>query len=166
MFKAFTAWLRKFAAHLEELLIVFVVTVAGYTFLLAFFKMLWRLYRETQVGMTFQMNNDAVYTVINDLLNQNLFFFSLTISLAAVQICLVFALASHLSFLKKYFYDSRGFIGRIVCFGIPAAIITAFYMSRLYPTVYFAFCLLPTLALFGYCFKFIAYVVPAVDDIL
>jgi len=166
MLKAFTAWLRKFINHLEELLIAFAVTVAGYTFLLAFFKMLWRLYRETQVGLKFQINNDAVYNVINDLLGQNLFFFSCTISLASAQICLVLALASHLLFLKKYFYDARGIIGRIVCFGIPASIITAIYMSRLYPSVYFAFCLLPTLALFSYCFKFIAYVVPAIDDIL
>lgn len=166
MFQPFNKWLRTFISCLEELLIVFVVTVAGYTFLLYFLKMLWSVYCETQVGRTFTATNETVFNVINNIMHQNLLFFSFTISLTSITICLVCALASHLFFLKKYFYDSRGFIGRILFFGFPAAVITAFYIDNMYSSVYFAFCLLPTLALFSYCFKFVSYVIPAIDEIM
>jgi len=164
MLKRLQKWFKKFFNTLSELVIAFIVTVLGYAFILSFFRMLWALYRETEVGHRFQAGNEPVFNAINGLIHQNPLLFSCSISYGVAKICLLIAFISQLFLLKRWFYDPRGSIGRILLWGLPCSFITALYLQGPFVNVMFAFCLLPCLALFTYCFKFVSQVVPGLDD--
>jgi hypothetical protein len=166
MFEKCITWLKDFANNLSDLLVSFLITVASYTVLLYFFRMLWSLYLETQVCQVFRSSNELLFNEINAIMNRNLLFFSFTISRTVLQICLVIALISHFLFIKRWFYDSRGIITRTMLFGIPSAAVIALCMQTAHINLAFTFCLLPTLAMLGACFKFVACSIPWVDNLL
>jgi hypothetical protein len=154
-------WFKSFKSGVEDLLVGFGLTVCVYAFLLCFFRMLWALYCETQVCKIYTTGNPALFAAINDIMHESLVVFSFTSSMLAFKICLVIALASQLSMVKRFLYDSRGPLGKLLLFGIPCTAVVTWYSEASRSDVFFAFYLLPTMNLMGYCFKFIARVAPS-----
>ncbi|MCP4713913.1 MAG: hypothetical protein GY868_02260 [Deltaproteobacteria bacterium] len=157
------AWMKECLNSLTEVLVAFLVTVLGYTLTLYFFNMLWSLYRETQVGEHFQAANPDMFFAISSIMDRNFFLFSLVTCFMVIKICFVIAVICHVLPIKRLFYDSRGIVGRIVCWGVPCAGVVAAMLPGPFVRVSFAFCLLPTLALFSYCFGFVSKVIPGLD---
>jgi len=158
-------WCRRIFSQLLEFLLAFVITVAGYSFILYFFKMLWVLYTESPVGKKFIAENVLLFNDINSIMNQNLFLFSFNTSLPTIKICFIVAVVCHICFLKRRFYDSCGLIGRVLYFGLPCSAVTAFYNQPLNWNLAFIVSLLPTLALFSYCFNLASKLLPETDDV-
>ena len=154
-------WFKNFSDSVAYFLFGLVLTTGVYAFVLGFFKMLWTLYCETQVCARFRVSHAAVFSGINDIMSQSILLFSFNSGMLALKICLVVAFASQLLFIKRFFYDSRGLLGKLILFGIPCAAAVTYYSGASNTEVYFVFCLLPTFNLMGYCFKFVAGVIPS-----
>ena len=154
-------WLRSLISGLEDLCIGFVCTVLGYAFLLVFFKMLWKLYCETRVCAIFRAANPGLFGTINDIMLDNVLFLSFDSVLLSLQVCLAIAIASQLLLVKRYLYDSRGLLGKVLLFGIPSTAAVTFYSGASNTDVLFIVYLMPTVNIMGYCFNFIARVAPS-----
>ena len=159
-------WFRHFRNFIADSIFAFVFTVAGYAFVLYFCKMLWKAYSETKVGEMFSQSNEVLYGAIDGVMRQNLFVFSFLVSFTAVKVCLIIALIAQLSYLKRFFYDAHGFLGCMVYSGLPCAVITALCFQSSSWGISFVVCFLPTLALFSYCFEFIARLVPDTEVLI
>ena len=159
-------WFRHFRNFIADSVFAFMFTVVGYAFVLYFCKMLWAAYSETTVGEMFTQSNEVLYMAIDEVMCQNLFVYSFLVSLTAVQACLIIGFVAHISCLKRLFYDPYGFLGCMVFSGLPCAVGTAFYFQPTNPMISFVVCFLPTMALFSYCFEFVARLVPDTEVLL
>ena len=154
-------WFKTFLDSVGYLLLGLVLTAGAYAFVLGFFKMLWALYCETQVCARFRLSHEALFAAVNAIMSQSMLLFSLNSVALALKICLVIAFASQVFQIKRFIYDARGLFGKLLFFGIPCAAAVAYYSGASNREVYFAFCLLPTFNLMGYCFKFADVVIPS-----
>ncbi len=159
-------WLHRFSRGISEYIIAICVIIAGYTLVLSFFKMLWKLYTETQVGQKFMQNNEMLFFAIEAIAEKNAFFLACAATVQIAVVCLVFAFIAHVTFIKRLVWDARGTIGRIVCIAVPIALVAANFMQSSHQVVSFSVCLLPSLALFSYGFKFIPLIVPETDILI
>ena len=164
--KGFIDRIRRFFNQLVEFVVVFVITVLGYTIVLSFYKMIWALYSETYVGGKFMLENLLLFNTINDIINKNLFLFSFNTAVTVIKICFLIAVISHICFLKRRFYDPRGIIGRVLYIGLPCTAVTAFYSQATNWGLAFFIYLVPTLALFSCCFNLVTKLLPETDDLL
>jgi hypothetical protein len=161
-------YLGRFWDNLLQLLLACAATVILYTVLIYLASFLWTLYLETHVGQRFVANHPAHVDLIEDLLRHNLLFLILRVIPVVAIVCLVVGAASRTLMLIRYFYDPQGFIGRTVFWGLPCAVLSSFAIHRtleLAWTISFAIGLLPTLALFHYCFTFTSGLLPEISTV-
>ncbi len=164
--RTFSLWIRRLWSSLAECLTACVCIIAGYTITLAFFRMLWALYCETQVCQKFIQKNPDLFHLIDSVVTMNSLYLSCTASLLALKACLLIAATAQLTMIKSLLYDPRGFIGKRVLFGIPCTYVAALDMTAVSSFVAFLICLLPALTLMNYCFKLAAVALPDLGYIL
>ena len=92
------------------------------------------------------------------------------VSIAAFTICMLISAICQLFYIARYLYLSRSFFGKIVIWGLPLAAAVATHIQPIYGfeewrTAY-AVAFLPTLCVFGGCFKFTRELLPEIGDLI
>ena len=82
-----------------------------------------------------------------------MFVFPFFSSVRALETCFVIACACQLLAVKRYMYDSRGLLGKLIIFGLPCTAAVVWYSGNQITSVLLLAYLLPTLNIMGYCFK-------------
>jgi hypothetical protein len=160
------AWLRLLWGKSVDLALTSVVTVVLYAGLLYLVNFFWMVYIETPVGKRFVAHHVADIAVIEGLRGENFFLLSLGVILAFIAACLVFGAVSRVFLLLRYFHEGRGFLYRLILWGIPCAGLTAVAISRAYEiglVASFLFGVGPSMALFDKCLRFTPGLLPEIS---
>ena len=154
---------QKLGNLLIQAVLLVVLVIAGNTLLLYFCKSLWYVFTSTLVGNRYVIAYPQKAGVIFSLFNQNLFAYATHVTLVSLAFCLA------AGFLAKILQISRSISGRsffflAVCYGLPLTIAVTAYLHNpalagdWYLTLGIA--LVPTLALFRWCFVFFDNIIP------
>jgi hypothetical protein len=133
-------------------------------------KMAWFVYISTPVGKKFLNTFPMKAQNIIDILNRELIFFSIQLTLKAFIICLAISALCQVFHMARYFYQPRGFVMKIILWGLPLTAIVAihiqdaFGLKQLGPAYIVA--LVPTLCVFSGCFKFAYELLPEIGTLI
>jgi len=164
----------KYLANLLDVMIQAVVLVLAATIIcivfLFMFKMAWYVYIATHVGKKFLSMFPVEAQSIFDILNRNLILFSIQLTLKAFIICLSISAICQVFYIARYFYLPRGFIGKIVLWGLPLTAIVAIHIQLAFGLKPFGLtyvvALVPTLFVFSGCFKFTYELLPEIGTLI
>ena len=163
-------YMRKIWDIMIRAILLLLITAAVNMVLLYFFKMLWYTYVLTPVGQRFVTTSTETSQVILDILRIDFLSLSIKVTIAAFTICMLISTICQLFYIARYLYLSRSFFGKIVIWGLPLAAAVATHIQPIYGfeewrTAY-AVAFLPTLCVFGGCFKFTRELLPEIGDLI
>ena len=133
-------------------------------------KMTWSVYIATPVGKKFLNMFPVKAQNIVDILNRELIFFSIQLTLKAFIICLVTSALCQVFHIARYLYQPRGFVMKVILWGLPLTALVAihiqdaFGLKQLGPAYVVA--LVPTLCVFSGCFKFTYELLPEIGALI
>ena len=148
---------RTFLNHLLQAILLVLIVTVGLLVLLYGSRVLWNLYLQTHIGQEFCLYYAGQAEAINAMFADNLLLLAWDVSTSAFLTCLTVAALCQVLHLTRYFYLSRGFFGKLLCFGVPLSFLVSLdfqglgYMTR---ESAIGLVLIPTLCMFTYCFKF------------
>jgi len=161
-------WLRLLVDRSIRLALTFCIAVALYAGLLRLIDFLWLAYIETAVGRSFLELYTPDLSAVEVLRAESFLTLSLRVTLVVIQVCLVLGALGQVSCLVSYLYAGRGFIQRLIIWGIPAVAFASIPISETYALGWEASVLLaalPTLVLFNSCIKFASELLPEIPDV-
>lgn len=133
-------------------------------------KMTWSVYIATPVGKKFLNMFPVKAQNIVDILNRELIFFAIQVTLKAFIICLVISALCQVFHIARYFYMPRGFVMKIILWGLPLTAVVAIHIRyalelQQFDLAYVA-ALVPTLCVFSGCFKFAYELLPEIGTLI
>lgn len=162
-------WLGNLASGLGSLLIFFVISMILCLALLYIFKYLWVIYTSTPAGEHFAENFPSHADAIEEVLRHRLFLLSLYVNVTAVKICLAGGLVGTLLSLVRYLHEYRGFLGRIIFWGLPFTFFTAYIIRPYYDLDWIpalSLSVIPSLILMSPCISLISELFPEIKTVL
>jgi len=173
MKEAFSNWLRRdlkrwlgdLARNLASLIMFFLISVAVCAGLLYILKALWFTYTATPTGEHFIEYFGSRADAIERVLSHRLLSLSLYVNLTAVRTCLVAGAIGRLFFLVRYLYEYRGFWVRMLFWGLPCAVFTAYVIGVSYDLDWIPALLLSAisiLVLLGPCIRLVSGLFPEI----
>ncbi|MFH1147273.1 MAG: hypothetical protein V1736_06150 [Pseudomonadota bacterium] len=151
-------------------LVGFAVVGALTTGLIYACKTVWFVYSSSPVGAQYLVAFEQQARLISDLLNENAIRLSIKSSIYAFAVSLAAGAFCHVFHISRYFYYSRGFFGKLVCWGLPLTMIVAHVLRSEFGLtqwgVAYAIALLPTLCLFNICFECAGSILPEIGEVI
>lgn len=169
--KKFPKWQRainRLSNRLAECLFIFILAFGIEVVFLFGVSGFWALYTETHVGQVFISGNPEITAVIHNLLGGNLPFSGLMATLFAWGHLALFGVVGQLTMLLRFFYLSRGVIGRVLLCGGPLAAWSAMMLNDSLNTGFSAavvLSIIPTLILMHSTFSLLSHYLPEIDDL-
>src|SRR5512145_1542361 len=160
---------RKRLHVVAEVILLLLCTMAGFILLLYAVKYLWFMYTSTPIGQAYGRYFPESYRLTNGILNSNFIYLAAGITLPSFVICLIAGALFQFFHLTRYLYSNRGFIGRIIFFGLPLSYLAAVYFwhigefSQLDTS--FILTVFPVLCVFMGAFKLAAVWIPEFADL-
>lgn len=166
----YSIYRRKVGEVLIQAILLLFTTTAVNIGLLYFFKLLWYTYISTPVGQRFITMPTRTLHVISDILRIDSVSLSIKVTIAAFTICLQISSVCQVLCISRYLYLPRSFFGKIVIWGLPLAAVVAMRIQHIYVfenwSTAYAVTFVPTLCVFGACFKFTHELLPEIDDFI
>ncbi len=162
-------WLGNLASGLGSLLIFFGISVILCLGLLYILKYLWVIYIATPAGEHFAENFPSHADAIEGVLRYKPYLLSLYVNVAAVKICLAGGLVGTLLSLVRYLHEYRGFLGRIIFWGLPFTFFTAYIIRPHYDLDWIpalSLSVIPSLILMSPCIRLISELFPEIKTVL
>jgi len=160
---------RKRLHVVAEVILLVLCTIAGYILLLYAAKYLWFMYASTPIGQAYGHYFSESYRLTNGILNRNFIILAAGITLPSFVICLIAGALFQFFHLTRYLYSNRGFIGRIIFFGLPLSFLVAVYFRHLGKFSHLDTSLIltafPVLCVFMGAFKLAAVWIPEFSDL-
>ncbi len=154
---------------IQAILLVLITIILCIVFLYVC-KMSWHVYISTPLGKKFLELYAVSAQSIVYVLNRELILFSIQLTLEAFTICLAISAICQVSHITRYFYLPRGFIGKIVLWGLPLTAIVAIHIQLVFGVKQFGLtyvvALVPTLCVFSGCFKFTYELLPEIGTLI
>jgi hypothetical protein len=161
--RRFRIWLRNLIYSMIEIVILFTATAVLMGILLSFTKALWYLYLETPVGRKYTANFSVLTThVLSELVRRDLVLFSIEIAACALITCLMVSATIQLLAVRRYFYEGRGLVNRMVWIALFSASSAhnLTNISQIEWSIAVAISILPSLCLFASCLAIAAKLLP------
>ncbi|MRR17810.1 MAG: hypothetical protein EG826_15285 [Deltaproteobacteria bacterium] len=152
-----------------EAILLVLCTLAGYILLLYAAKYLRFMYASTPTGQAYGHFFSQSYRLTHEILSRNFITLAAGIIFPSFLICLMAGALFQFLHLTRYLYANRGFISRIIFFGLPLSYLVALYFrhagkfshleTSLVLTVF------PVLCVFMGAFKLAAVWIPEFSDV-
>ena len=160
---------RKRLHVVGEAILLVLCTMAGYILLLYAAKYLWFMYTSMPIGQAYGHYFSESYRLTNGILNRNFIILAAGIILPSFVICLMAGALFQFLHLTRYLYSNRGFIGKIIFFGLPLSYLVAVYFwhAGVFSHLETSFILtaFPVLCVFMGAFKLAAAWIPEFSDL-
>ncbi len=154
---------------IRAILLLF-ITAAVNIVLLYFLKIFWYTYILTPVGQRFVTTSTGASQVVLDILRIDSVSLSIKVTIAAFTSCMLISAICQVLYIARYFYLSRNFFGKIAIWGLPLAAAVATRIQHIYGfedwSTAYAVAFVPTLCVFGGCFKFTRELLPEIGDLI
>ncbi len=161
---------RKAVNNLVQAALLLLITTVCFLVLLYLCGMMWHTYQLTYVGQNFAVLYPDQALSISTLLRANLLHLAAGVTLSSFMICIAVSALFRFFHLTRYLYLPRGFFGKILMFGLPLAALVSAQLQDRYgyvsPDISYLISLIPTLALFPYCFRYTLELVPELGWII
>ncbi|MFZ2634470.1 MAG: hypothetical protein WA081_21815 [Desulfosalsimonadaceae bacterium] len=132
--------------------------------------LMWQLYLQTPMGQHFLVFFPEKAITIVEVSELSYLPFAVDLTLWSFGICLGIATGGHFFHINRHFYLSQGFCGKLCFWGLPLTGLAACYVSFEYGFSDWKRMMLitavPTLLMFGSCFKFVQKLVPECGDVI
>ncbi|MEE9913117.1 MAG: hypothetical protein K4571_15500 [Deltaproteobacteria bacterium] len=163
------SFFRKRLHVVAEVILLLLCTMAGYILLLYAVKYLWFMYTSTPIGQAYGRYFSESYHLTNGILNRNFIILAARITLPSFVICLIAGALFQFFHLTRYLYSNRGFIGKIIFFGLPLSYLAAVYFWHIGEFSHLDTSLIltafPVLCVFMGAFKLAAVWIPEFSDL-
>jgi tetratricopeptide (TPR) repeat protein len=162
-------YFRKLARTFVEIILLIICTAVACICILYMAKYLWFIFTASPVGEEYAGLFLESCRTTNDVLSRNFIRLAINLTLTSFAICLIIGIICKFFLITRYLYSARGYLVRIIFFGLPLTYIVAFYMrytgdfSHIDTAITVA--VLPVLCVFGGCFSFADEFVPDLVDI-
>ena len=137
---------------------------------LYFYNILWHIYGLTYIGKQFVALHPRQTQMITAILSHDIASLSLDTTLAAFVICMAISAGCQVFYLSRFFYQSRGKIGKLILWGLPLTALVSMYANDQHGfdswTAVIPITIVPTLCVFSYCFKFSEVLLPEIGDVI
>ena len=137
---------------------------------LYFYNILWLLYRLTYIGRQFVKLQPQQTQMITAIISQDIAALSFNTTLAAFVICMAVSAGCQVFYLSRFFYQSRGKIGKLLLWGLPLTALVSMYANNHHRfdswMSAIPIAIVPTLCVFTYCFRFSRGLLPEADDVI
>ncbi len=148
-----------------------VAAVGGLCFILYYvMDLMWYLYVSTPMGEKFITLHPQRTATLYELSNLDLIYFCTELTLSAFALCFLIAAICQFTHISHYFYLSRGFFGKLICWGAPLTGAVAFYIQKTYGFsdwhVVAGIVMIPTLLMFMNCFKYSQKLIPEAGELI
>jgi len=131
---------------------------------------MWRLYLETPMGNKFLTLFHPKAQTIAEIFEMDHLYFTIELTVASFAICLVLGAVCHFLHISHYLYHSRGFLGKLLFWGIPLTAVVAYYIKNAYGfsdwEVSCAITVVPTYLLFISCFTYSQSLLPEAGEVI
>lgn len=172
-FKSKTAklleYFRKLARTFVEIVLLIICTAVVCICLLYMAKYLWFIFTASPVGEKYSVLFAESSRTTNDILGRDFIRLAINLTLTSFAICLIIGIICKLFLITRYLYSARGYLVRIIFFGLPLTYIVAFFMRYMgdfsHIDTAFTVAVIPVLCVFGGCFSFADEFVPDLADI-
>lgn len=152
--RAIQNWMRELCTSLIEIIILFTAVTVLAGILLSFVEAFWYLYLQTPVGMKFTADpSRSSVHLLTQLIQKDLFWLSVDVATAAMAACLSVSAACQLLALRRYFYEGRRLLARVIWLSLFSAA-AAFILernNRIDIQLAFGVAIAPCLCLFSSC---------------
>lgn len=152
--RAIQNWMRELCTSLIEIIILFTAAFVLAGILLSFVEAFWYLYLQTPVGMKFTADpSRSSVHLLTQLIQKDLFLLSVDVASAAMAACLSVSAACQLLALRRYFYEGRSLLARVIWLSLFSAA-AAFILernNRIDIQLAFGVAIAPCLCLFSSC---------------
>jgi hypothetical protein len=137
---------------------------------LYFYNILWHLYRLTYIGRQFVKLQPQQTQMITAIISRDIASLSLNTTLTAFVICMVVSAGCQVFYVSRFFYQSRGKIGKLLLWGLPLTALVSMYANNHHGLdswmSVIPISIVPTLCVFTYCFKFSQGLLPEMGDVM
>ena len=163
-------YFRKLARTVVEIILLIICTAVACICLLYMAKYLWFIFTASPVGEEYTGLFVESCRTTNDVLSRDFIRLAINLTLTSFAICLIIGIICKFFLITRYLYSARGYLVRIIFFGLPLTYIIARYIqwtggfSHLDTAVTVAF--VPALCVFEGCFSFADEFVPDLVDII
>ena len=161
---------RKLADIAARAILLVICTTILNIIVLYFYNILWHLYRLTYIGRQFVKLQPQQTQMITAIISQNIASLSLNITLTAFVICMVVSTCCQVFYLSRFFYQSRGKIGKLLVWGLPLTALVSMHANNHHRfdswMSVIPIAIVPTLCVFTYCFKFSERLLPEIGDVI
>lgn len=172
-FKSKTAklleYFRKLARTFVEIVLLIICTALVCICLLYMSKYLWFIFTSSPVGEKYSVLFTESSRTTNDILSRDFIRLAINLTLTSFAICLIIGIICKFFLITRYLYSARGYLVRIIFFGLPLTYIVAFYMRYTgdfsHIDTAFTVAVIPVLCVFAGCFSFADEFVPDLTDI-
>jgi len=162
-------YFRKLARTVAEIILLIICTAVVCICLLYMAKYLWFIFTASPVGEKYSELFAESSRITNDVLSRDFIRLAINLTLTSFAICLIIGIICKFFLITRYLYSARGYLVRIIFFGLPLTYIVAFYMRYTgdfsHIDTAFTIAVLPVLCVFGGCFSFADEFVPDLVDI-
>jgi len=163
-------YFRKLARTVAEIILLIICTAVVCICILYMAKYLWFIFTASPVGEEYAGLFVESYRITNDVLSRDFIRLAINLTLTSFAICLIIGIICKFFLITRYLYSARGYLIRIIFFGLPLTYIVAFYMRYTgdfsHIDIAFTVAILPVLCVFGGCFSFADEFVPDLVDII
>ncbi len=173
-FKSKTAklleYFRKLARTFVEIVLLIICTAVACICLLYMEKYLWFIFTAAPVGEKYSVLFAESSRTTNDILSRDFIRLAINLTLTSFAICLIIGILCKFFLITRYLYSARGYLARIIFFGLPLTYIVAFYMRYTgdfsHIDTAYTVAVIPVLCVFAGCFSFADEFVPDLTDII
>jgi tetratricopeptide (TPR) repeat protein len=162
-------YFRKLARTVVEIILLIICTAVVCICLLYMAKYLWFIFTASPVGEKYSELFAESSRITNDVLSRDFIRLAINLTLTSFAICLIIGIICKFFLITRYLYSARGYLVRIIFFGLPLTYIVAFYMRYTgdfsHIDTAFTIAVLPVLCVFGGCFSIADEFVPDLVDI-
>jgi tetratricopeptide (TPR) repeat protein len=162
-------YFRKLAGTFVEIILLIICTAVACICLLYMAKYLWFIFTASPVGEEYAGLFVESCRITNDVLDRDFIRLAINLTLTSFVICLIIGVICKFFLITRYLYSARGYLVRIIFFGLPLTYIVAFYMRYTgdfsHIDTAFTIAVLPVLCVFGGCFSLADEFVPDLADI-
>ena len=162
-------YFRKLARTVAEIILLIICTAVVCICLLYMAKYLWFIFTASPVGEEYAGLFVESCRITNDVVSRDFIRLAINLTLTSFAICLIIGIICKFFLITRYLYSARGYLVRIIFFGLPLTYIVAFYMRYTgdfsHIDTAFTIAVLPVLCVFGGCFSFADEFVPDLVDI-
>ena len=153
-----------------ETAVLLVLVTALYIALLYALSFVWLAYSSTPIGEWYIISDPVASAAINDVLGDDLLPFSISLIMAVCKICILAAVVFQLLHISRYLYTPSGTMKRMIFFGLPAALLSSYYVKSecCSDQFWLAFCavMVPVLCILPACFRLCSVLLPELGDVL